>query len=168
MHNIFSENLSAGCGRCGTINIGQADHTWSSADFPSNRRACEWTGFHLINMISLNEPHVLIKGFLHNHLKSFGEWEKSIVLVHYFGSSVRVSTASDGNIGLWMGPFDRLLFVSEDRRLHVYSITHEFNKHVSMFKETDKLLFVSGARRPRRICLALKTRRKQNHAFYHV
>lgn len=70
-----------------------------------------------------------------------------------------------------MGPFDRLLFLSEDRRLHVYSITHEFNKQVSMFKETDKLLFVSGARRPRRICLTLKTRKKKekkNHTFYHV
>ena len=43
----------------------------------------------------------------------------------------------------WPEPFDRLLFVSEDRRLHVYSITHEFNKHILMFKETDKLPFVS-------------------------
>lgn len=130
-----------------------------------SRRSCEWAGFHLINMILLNEPHVLIKGFLHNHLKSFGEWEKSIVLVYYFGSSVRVSTASDGNTGLWMGPFDRLLFVSEERRLHVYLITHEFNKHVSMFKETDKVPFVSRTCRPRSIRLTLKTRRKKKSHF---
>lgn len=45
----------------------------------------------------------------------------------------------------WPEPFDRLLFVSEDRRLHVYSITHEFNKYVLMFEETDELPFVPRA-----------------------
>lgn len=154
MRNIFSESLSAGCGRWWTINIGQADHTWPSsaskrglrAISPSNRQACEWTRFHLINMISLNEPHVLIKGFLHNHLKSFGEWEKSIVLVYYFGGSVRVSTTSDGNTGLWMAEaFWPLIIRFGGSKLHVYLITHEFNKHVLMFKETDELPLVSRA-----------------------
>lgn len=69
----------------------------------------------------------------------------------------------------WSEPFDRLLFVSEDRRLHVYSITHEFNKHILMFKETDKLPFVSrAAKRPRRICLTRKPRRSKKFSFYHV
>lgn len=45
----------------------------------------------------------------------------------------------------WPKPFDRLLSVSEDRRLHVYLITHEFNKRVLMFKETDELPLVSRA-----------------------
>lgn len=73
------------------ITIRQTDHTWPSyaarrslqAILATSRRACEWARFHLINMISLNKPHVSIKGFLHNHLKSFGEWEKSIVSVYY-------------------------------------------------------------------------------------
>lgn len=64
-----------------------------------------------------------------------------------------------------MGPFDRLLFVSEERRLHVYLIAHEFNKHVSMFKETDKVPFVSRTCRPRSIRLTLKTRRKKKSHF---
>lgn len=53
-------------------------------------------------MILFNELYVLIKGFLYNYLKFFGEWEKLIVLVYYFGGSVRVLIISDGNIGLWM------------------------------------------------------------------
>ena len=41
-----------------------------------NRQTCETARLHSINMI-MNEPHVFIKGFLHNHLNPLeNEWDQ--------------------------------------------------------------------------------------------
>lgn len=109
----------------------------SPRGYSSSEKTIIWVSKASFNKHTLNEPHVLIKGFLHNHLKPFGKWEGSIVWVHYFQKPCRLLTTIDGNTAWSMGIFTAIIWITRNR-LHVGLMTNDFltNKRRSPWKMT--------------------------------
>lgn len=91
----------------------------------SSEKTIIWVSKASFNKHVLNEPHVLIKGLLHNHLKPFGKWEDPIVWVYYFPKPCRLLTTIDGNTAWSMGIFTAIIWITRNR-LHVGLMTNDF------------------------------------------